>query len=354
VSGAAFLRLKKLKGGGIIGVAARHNRRVIQAEIGASGSIDPARSHLNETLQGPTTADDVATLAKDLMREAGITKLRKDAVMGLELVFSLPPEHRLDERAYFAECANWAGVYFGGAQNILSADIHRDEAQHHCHVLLLPLIQKKMTGSDIVGNKQRLAEIQKQFHAAVASRYGLLKAPARLIGASKQEAAKEVIKRLREASDPALRSAAWPTIREAVERDPGPFMLALGAELSKPKKQGRTMAQIFTSKGKSTAQDKESTAKAYRVPAPEKEQTLSCVGFAPKPPSPPPPELPKQAATAEQADPGEVVRVREGRQEAKQWSTELGEFIDPPPRPARTARASADSWVAAALSARHH
>lgn len=294
----------------------------------------------------------MATLAKDLMREAGITRLRKDAVMGLELVFSLPPDHRLDERAYFAECANWAGVYFGGAQNILSADIHRDEAQHHCHVLLLPLIQNKMTGSDIVGNKQRLAEIQKQFHAAVASRYGLLKAPARLQGASKQDAAKEVIKRLREASDPALRSAAWSTIREAIERDPGPFMLALGVELSKPKKQGRTMAQIFTSTGKRTSQDKEPNSKPYRVPMPEKGQTLSCVGFTPKPPTPPPQSLPKKEAEPERADPGELVRVREGKQEAKLWSSELGEFVDAPPRPARAARAGAELWVKAALSVR--
>ena len=54
----------KLTGGGIIGKAARHNRRVIQAELGASGTIDATRSHLNITLMGPSTADEVAQLAK--------------------------------------------------------------------------------------------------------------------------------------------------------------------------------------------------------------------------------------------------------------------------------------------------
>jgi hypothetical protein len=352
LSGAAFLRLKKLKGSGIIGVAARHNRRAIQAEIGASGSIDPARSHLNETLIGPSTADGVATLAKELMREAGINKLRKDAVMGLELVFSLPPDHRLYERAYFADCANWAGDYFGGTRNVLSADIHRDEAQHHCHVLLLPLIQNKMTGSDIVGNKQRLLETQKQFHAAVASRYGLMKAPARLIGTSKQAAVKEVLKRLRDASDPALRSAAWPTIREGIERDPGPMMMALGIELPEPKKQARTMAQIFTSRGKRTSQDKETSSKPYRVSTPEKEQTLCSVGFTPKPTTPPPPELPKEAATADQADPGELVRVRDCDLDPALWDESIGGYRDAPPKPSRRARAGAESWVKAALLAR--
>ena len=85
MSGAAFLRIKKLKGSGIITVAARHNRRVIQAELGAAGSIDPARSHLNETLHGPLTAEDVGQLAKDLMAAAGVVKFRKDSVLGLEI-----------------------------------------------------------------------------------------------------------------------------------------------------------------------------------------------------------------------------------------------------------------------------
>jgi hypothetical protein len=50
MSGAAFLRIKKLKGGGIITAAARHNKREIQAEMGATGSIDPTRSHLSKAM----------------------------------------------------------------------------------------------------------------------------------------------------------------------------------------------------------------------------------------------------------------------------------------------------------------
>ena len=151
----------KLKGGGIITVAARHNRRVIQAEMGATGSIDPTRSHLNETLAGPSTAADVGQLAKDLMTAAGVTRLRKDAVMALEIVFSLPPGHAIDDRAYFNDCAVWAVVYFGGMT--LSVDIHRDEAQDHAHVLLVPLQGGSLQGSDMVGNKKKLTELQAKF-----------------------------------------------------------------------------------------------------------------------------------------------------------------------------------------------
>ncbi len=218
MTGAGFLRVKKLKGSGIIAVAARHNRRVIQAEMGAAGSIDPTRSHLNVTLTGPTTADDVGQLAKALMAAAGVGKLRKDAVMALEIVFSLPPGHDLDDRAYFTNCATWAGGYFGCP--ILSADVHRDEAAPHCHVLLLPLVGTRMDGSNLLGGKQKLMLLQRDFHKSVAARYGLHKAPARLLGPAKQDATVAVLRRLRETGDSALKSAAWANIRASVENDP--------------------------------------------------------------------------------------------------------------------------------------
>ena len=129
MSGVGFLRVKKLKGGNIIAVAARHNKR----ELFEEGSIDPARTSLNEAIAGPRTADEVAALAKSLMAGAGIEKQRrKDATMGIEIVFSLPPNHELDDRAYFADCATWAAGQFGGTDNVLSVDIHRDEGAPHC------------------------------------------------------------------------------------------------------------------------------------------------------------------------------------------------------------------------------
>ena len=283
MSGAAFLRVKKLKGGGIITVAARHNRRVIQAEIGASASIDPTRSHLNETLTGPRTAADVGQLAKDLMARAGVVKLRKDAVMGLEIVFSLPPEHGIDERAYFTACADWVGASFGGAP-VLSVDIHRDEAAPHCHVLLLPLIEGRMDGSNLIGGKQKLLVLQKDFHLKVAARYGLSKAPARLSGTAKQVAAKAVLQRLRETSDSVLQSKMWATLREVIENDPAKFLEALGIELAPTRMPGRTMAQIFTSKGKGRIAE---PSNPIGFAAPEKRQTLCSVGFTPNPPPQP-------------------------------------------------------------------
>ena len=303
MSAAAFLRVKKLKGGGIVLAAARHNLREIQSELGAGGTIDPTRMRLNVVMHGPGDAADVAALAKARMQAAGVGKLRKDAVQAIELVFSLPPGHVVDTRHYFADCLAWAGARFG-ADNILSAVAHHDEAAPHMHVLLLPLVGNKMAGSELVGNRRTLADMQAAFHAAVASHHGLRKAPKRLAGHSKDAAAHLVLKHLRAANDGVLRSAAWPTIRDAIERDPAPFMDALGLHLTAPQKPPKTMAQIFTSKGKGPRRelpkpigfdDGEST-EPYRVSAPKKDRTLCSVGFGPNQTPATAPNLPKKAA----------------------------------------------------------
>lgn len=355
MSGAGVMRVKKLKGNGIITVAARHNRRVIQAEMGATGSIDPARSHLNETLTGPSAAADVGQLAKDLMMAAGVVKLRKDAVMGLEIVFSLPYGHALDDRAYFSACAEWAGLAFGGAHNVLSADIHRDEAAPHCHVLLLPLIDGRMIGNKIIGGKQKLMAMQKEFHAAVASKFGLSKAPARLSGSTRQAGAKAVLQKLRETSDGALQSAAWAVIREAVERDPAPFLLALGIEVKATAKKLKPFVDYVTSKGKGPF--KETNAIAFASPA--KDRRLCSVAFGSKPPvstpaaaSPPRPapaiELPKPQI--EDGVEVQTTRVRDSDHDPALYDLDTGEYFNRPPAPARHQRQAADAWVRSALT----
>jgi hypothetical protein len=335
MSGTGFLRLKKLKGPGIIVAAARHNRRTIQAEVGASASIDPTRSRLNQTLQGPPTPEGVALLAGQRLRDAGIGKLRKDAVMALEIVFSLPSDSGLDDQRYFEDCAAWAGQKFGGQDNILSVDVHRDEAAPHCHVLLLPLIDGRMKGSDLMGNRRKLLEVQQDFHNAVAGRYGLKKAPKRLAGASKQQAASAVLDHLKKASDAALRSKVWPSFRDGIERDPAPYVVALGITLTPPKKKLRTMTQIFTSKGRGG-----NTEKPIGFVQAPKTQSLCTVGFAPTTTAP-------TAAPATAAS--ETTRERDHDLDPNTFDPQTGEFQPPAARPA-SLKTAAVAWVIAALA----
>lgn len=289
MSGQGFFRIKKLTGSGIVLTASRHNKRAIQAEQGAAGHIDAARICLNTALHGPETPQAVAQRAKDLKTAAGIKSDRKKGVMALELVFSLPPKTTIDPASYFRDCLPWAAQNFGGFDNMLSADIHMDESAPHMHVLLLPLIEGRMKGSDLVGNRQRLEFLHNDFHTAVAGRYGLAKAPARLQGRAKEQTAQAVLSTLRATKDRAQESALWPILRDFIDRDPAPFAQLLGIEVATPNSPKlRTVVQIMTSKGKgSNLREKPIGFPVSQKPIGEQNaprtETLSCVGIARKP-----------------------------------------------------------------------
>lgn len=132
-------------------MAARHNMRASQNERGERANINPALSHLNRHLRGPSTPEMVAAVALSTMAAAGVAvdKLRKDYAQAVELLFSLPPDTQIDTGRYFVACVEWAERRFG-AGHILSADVHHDETAPHCHVLVLPLVDGRMVGSALV------------------------------------------------------------------------------------------------------------------------------------------------------------------------------------------------------------
>ena len=251
MTSAAFMRLAKLSGAGKVLVAARHNLREIQAERGASASIDSARSQLNVVLTGPSSASEVEYLARMRMADAGIGKLRKDAVRAVEIVFSLPVATTLNARAYFSNCLEWVCGRFGGAVNVLSAVVHFDEAAPHCHVLLLPLLDGRMQGSAMVGNKRALAEHQQAFHEAVARKHGFTARPVRLSRQASAKVSLAVLQRLQQLNDPAQKSCIWAAIKDAIDASPQAFAQTLGLDVPEPKQAPtRTFTTIMTSAGK--------------------------------------------------------------------------------------------------------
>lgn len=269
-----FFSLQKLKGKNILLIAARHNKRTNQGEISKSVKIDSNLSHLNESIMGATTPEGVAELAKTLMDKDGIKKLRKDAVLGLEGIFSLPSEHGLDERAYFQECTHWIQNHFGC--HVLSADIHRDESCPHCHVLLLPMVNGKMIGSKLMGYKKNLSSLQEVFYENVSRRYGLERPPKALNNAQRKKAAIDVLNHLVQTQDPVTKSNLWPSFVEVIYKFPIGFAKAIGIEISmmcsRPMK---TMAQIFTSKGKGSQHQNSDFVE-------QKNQNICSVDFASK------------------------------------------------------------------------
>lgn len=344
-------------------IAARHNKRAEQNERGSRANINPDLSRLNQRLRGPATAEEVAALAQTLMAAAGVAvdKLRKDYTQAVELIFSLPPDTTINTVEYFERCVVWVGQHFG-SDNILSADVHHDEAAPHCHVLVLPLVDGRMSGATLLA-RANLQRLNADFLQKVGKHYGMRKAT-RLDGVSRSALAVAVLERLKASGDPVMRSPIWNEVRAAIGRDPQPFAISLGVEVSKPEKKLRTMAEVFTSKGKKTAEDRNLGFEA------QKDRNLSCVGFAPSPPSiphqEPNPEQPvaePQVVAAEvpvvtavvesnQVESNQIEgfsRIRDNDMATGQWCEELGEWIEAPPK-RKTGRAAADAWVAEALA----
>jgi len=168
------LRIKKLTGDkNIIQRASRHNLREIPAEWREEGKIDVARSGLNRVLRGSATATGVATFAKDLLKQAGVKSLRCNQVFGIEIVISLPADAPIDYDGFFNDAVQWVEQSFGAP--IVSAVVHNDEAAPHCHVLILPLLDGSMKGSDMMGGPTELKKRQADFQARVGKKYGLVR-----------------------------------------------------------------------------------------------------------------------------------------------------------------------------------
>lgn len=241
--------------------AAKHNLREIEAEQRPGGRIDVARCGLNERLAGRETAAEVVDLAKSLMAAAGILRTRSNQVWCLEFMISLPAEHRIDERCFFTAALNWLERRFGGGDNVLSAVVHRDEAHPHMHVLVLPLIEGKLRGSDAIGGPPKVAAFYREFDEQVAVPSGLNARPRvrKLSKPERERAVADVFAELRRRQDSCLSSALWPSLRGLIAKDPEPHAVALGLKVQRidVARRMRSSTAIFISPGKGSRRREE-------------------------------------------------------------------------------------------------
>ncbi len=150
----------------------KHNLREIQAEIGIrEGShIDANRCHLNEILRGRRTAIAANQAAKTMFDE-GVKEIRLNASLGIEVVVSLGSRLRIDYKAFFEDCTNWAENYY--SIPILSSIVHNDESCPHCHIVLLPIRDGKLIASELLGGMASTFSMMADFYEKVGKKYGL-------------------------------------------------------------------------------------------------------------------------------------------------------------------------------------
>lgn len=326
--------------------AAKHNKRELAAELEARGRINPDRVHLNYSITGAVDSAGVVAMAAQLMADIGTStdKRRRDFCQAIEIVFSLPASTAIDTAEYFAACVAWCLERFG-AGNILSADVHHDEAAPHCHVLIAPIQEGRWMGCILIDRTNTRA-MREAFGRQVAATYGLRMVD-RLTGKRKAEAVAKVLTEIEKSHRTVIASNLWQPLRQAIECNPGPFIASMGLELQDvPAKKMRTVAQIFTSTGKGAKREtlhlrkpnpigieslavakKPSLAKPIGIKnGGEKHQSLSCVGIA-------------------QPD---VIRIRESELDPVLYDTETGEYFQRPPM-LKHQKQAADAWVTTSL-----
>ncbi len=222
----------------------RHNARELQAEIGvgADSGIDAGRIHLNVTLHGPATADGVASAARDAMREHGIVAPRKNATLGIEIVASLPAGLAIDHLAYFRDTAAWAQQHY--RVPLLSAIVHNDESSPHLHLVLLPVRDGKLVGSELLGNRATMKAMQKDFHEQVAKQYGLRMPAAKKRHSAAQRAAGIALLRETLQTNSGLTERAIDALLVPHAKNPEPLLVALGLAMSAPVVKGSFVATM--------------------------------------------------------------------------------------------------------------
>jgi hypothetical protein len=280
-----------------LAVAAKHNKRELAHELEERGRIDPERTRLNYSIVGAIDSASVVAMASQLMESIGISpdKMRRDYCQALEFVFSLPANTTIDIERYFADCFEWCSARFG-VENILSVDVHLDESTPHCHALIAPIQSGRWVGGKPI-DRTNTKVMNESFSKQVAFAYGL-KMGERLTGKRKGEALAKLLGHIENSDRGLFQSLAWQPLRQAIERNPAPFLTAYGIELENtPPANLKTMAQIFTSPGKGAKREvfhlpkrnplgihAQANKPAQTNPIGiqnkgEKNQSLSCVGI---------------------------------------------------------------------------
>lgn len=250
---------KKQKQPQSVRIASDHNKRARffyeqGHEKSPEGGVLIGRK--NEKLWGPDTPEKVANLARALMTQHGVKKMRKDGVRAVEVLLSLSPDHGIDPIEFFKMSMCWFAERFGGMGNLLAADVHLDEAQEHVHLLFLPLINGRMVGSKLVGSKGKLHGCKLSFETEVCRLFGVKVLMADgLKCADKRDASKAVNGYLTAVNDPVLKSAIWDVVHGNINVRPEPYLQSLGFDVEqfRQTKKMKTVAEIFTSPGKGPA-----------------------------------------------------------------------------------------------------
>lgn len=164
----AIIRMQKIKSRAALRGAAAHNSRDADVE-----NANPDLANENTQIGGRTS--EIMAKYDELLPD----NVRSNAVHACEFLVTASPEAMkkmsvAEQNQFFKDSVEFVGEQIGGMQNILSVSIHRDESTPHAHILAMPLKDGKLNFNHYLGgNKNRLRELQTDFHKQVGENFGV-------------------------------------------------------------------------------------------------------------------------------------------------------------------------------------
>lgn len=169
----SICRIAKLKNGGAITASEKHTLR--QRE-----TPNADLSQANERFIGNPPTPGMSTLELEVFTRIGEQRIRKDAVLCVEILLTASPEYfRPDDQgkagkwdaaqleAWKQANHQWLSQKF--TDRIVRAELHLDEATPHIHAYLVPLDERgKLNCKSIFGGRAKLSQFQDSYAQAMA------------------------------------------------------------------------------------------------------------------------------------------------------------------------------------------
>ena len=156
----AIMRAKKLATMGSVAASMQHCYRERETH-----NADQERTPDNQHL-GAKTTDEAMGKLREMLPE----KRRKDAVLAVEYVMTASPEWFAkatpeQEKALFQRSLQWLADKYG-ADRIITASIHRDEATPHLSAFVVPLTaDKRLSAKEFIGDRKKMTADQTSYAA---------------------------------------------------------------------------------------------------------------------------------------------------------------------------------------------
>ena len=177
-----IMRISKLHTNANVGGALSHHLRTRQTD-----NADPERMGKNwfyPNFSADKSEQKDIEYRRKLQRKAIAMyksrlpqKVRKNGVRAVEFMMTVSPEvmQRKDFNSvkYLNDCGNWVREKFG-KENVFFIAHHLDETTPHVSILITPIDENgKLNARKFFGGREKLSELQTDFHEKVGIKYGL-------------------------------------------------------------------------------------------------------------------------------------------------------------------------------------